>query len=164
MLDILSKPEAVGVLCLLMVSADNEIRMEEISTMLNNPFFIEHVTNKIGSHKKFLKRFQKARAEVGANTLEQKSIAVLKTTFPAFQLKVLALLTLIAGADDKYEQQEKELIARIATQLGVSIEDVQPELEKMREAILNQPVAKQEDLEPSPTKNLSTERQSKKRQ
>ncbi|QJB57530.1 TerB family tellurite resistance protein [Pseudodesulfovibrio sp. zrk46] len=140
MLDTLSQPEAVCILCLLMVGADDEVKMEEISSMLNNPFFKEHVTQKIGSHRKFLKRFKKAKAEVGAKALEQKAITVIKTTFPAFQLKLLALLTLIAGADNNYDQQEKELIARIATNLGVSIEDVQPELEKMREAILNMPI------------------------
>jgi len=140
MLDVLSKSEAVAVLCLLMVSADDEIRLEELSSMLNNPFFQEHVTNKIGSHKRFLAKFNKAKASFGENALEQKALSVLKPAFPAFQTKMLALLTLIAGADDNYDQSEKELMARLSSELGIPMSSIEPELEKMKEAILNQSI------------------------
>lgn len=138
MLDVLTKSEAVAILGMLMINADDAVKQEEITSMLNNPFFLKHVDEKIGAHKKFLRRFTQARKQYGDKALEEKAIATLKSAFPAFQLKTLALMTLIAGADDHYDSTEKELIARVATSLGVRVEEVQPELEKMKEAILNQ--------------------------
>lgn len=140
MLEIPSTSEAVAILCLLMVGADNEVRMEEVNAMLNNPFFVEHVRNNIGPHQQFLKRFNQAKAETGEEALEKRAIKALKSAFPAFQLKTLAMLTLIAGADDEYDQREKELMARIASKLGVAMGDVEPELAKMKETILSQAI------------------------
>ncbi len=153
MLEVLSKSEAVAVLCLLMAGADDEIRMEEISSMLNNPFFKEHVTNKIGNHKRFLKSFNTARSEQGKEALEMRAVKIIKSAFPAFQLKVLALLTLIAGADENYDQSEKEMMARLATELGISMASIQPELDKMKEAILNESLHNDEDEAVDNTKN-----------
>lgn len=147
MLDVLSQSEAVAVLCLLMVGADNEIKQEEISSMLGNPFFVEHVAEKIGPHKKFLKRFNQAKMQAGAGALEKKAVGVLRTAFPAFQIKVLALMTLIAGADGDYDQSEKELMARVSTEMGIKMEEIEPELEKMKEAILNQPMPDENETE-----------------
>ena len=68
MLDRMTTPEAVTVLCLLMVAADGEIRQEELTSMLENPFFKEHVGEKIGSSKKFLKRYVAAKKKVGTGS------------------------------------------------------------------------------------------------
>jgi len=140
MLEIPSTSEAVAILSLLMVGVDDEIKMEEINAMLNNPFFVEHVTSKIGPHQEFLKKYNQAKDETGEANLENRAINALKSAFPAFQLKALAMLTLIAGADEHYDQREKELMARIASQLDISMKDVEPVLSKMKEAILDQAI------------------------
>lgn len=147
MLDVLSKSEAVAVLCLLMVGADDEIKLEELSSMLNNPFFQEHVTDKIGPHRLFLNKFNQARANGNESVLEKKAIGVLKSAFPAFQLKMLALLTIIAGADDDYDQSEKEFMARLTSEFGIPMASIEPELQKMKEAIRNQ-ASQDNDKEP----------------
>jgi len=145
MLELLKKSEAVAVLCLLTVNANDEIKLEELSSMLGNPFFIEHVTDKIGPHPRFLQEFSKTKAQLGETGMEKKAIAALKSAFPAFQVKTLALMTHIATADDEYDQSEKTLIARVAKELGVPIEDINPEVEKMQEAIINKPEASQKN-------------------
>lgn len=140
MLDILTQSEAVAVLCLLMIGADDEIRPEELTAMLDNPFFVEYITENIRPHKDFLLKFNTTKEKHGEQALEEKAIHSLKDAFPAYQLKTLALMMLIAGADDHYDQQEKELLARVAVKLGVEVDTVQPELERMRRAVLTQKV------------------------
>jgi len=157
MLELLKKSEAVTVLCLLTVNANDEIKLEELSSMLGNPFFIEHVTDKIGPHPRFLQEFSKTKAQLGESGMEKKAIAALKSAFPAFLVKTLALMTLIATADDEYDQSEKTLIARVAKELGVPIEDINPEVEKMQEAILNKPEAPQENKAENAKENAEEE-------
>jgi len=149
MKDVLTTSEGVAVLCLLMVGADAEIKQEELASMLGNPFFQEHVADKIGPHKKFLKLFTAAKRSLGADALEKKAIAALNKGFPALKLKTLALMTLIAGADDDYDQLEKELVARVAIGLHINMEEIEPEFKKMKAAALTPPSKENEDTEPS---------------
>ena len=135
MMDILTTPEAVAVLCLLMVGADEDVRQEELASMLANPFFQEHVADKIWPHDKFIRSFNTLKANIGKNALEAKAVSTLKSAFPAMRIKTLALMTQIAGADGDYAQSEKELVVRISTALGIAINDVDQELEKMRVAV-----------------------------
>lgn len=135
MMDVLNTPEAVAVLCLLMVGADSEIKQEELASMLTNPFFQEHVAEKIGPHPEFLQKYNQAKKQHGKDALEKRAIKALKSGFPALQLKTLALMTLIAGADGDYDKTEKELAVRVSTALNIPIGDVDSELEKMKEGI-----------------------------
>lgn len=132
--DIMTTAEGVAVLCLLMAGADRVFKQEELASMLNNPFFLEHVSEKLGPHDEFLQQFLAARKTLGTEELEKKAITALKSAFPTFKVKTLATMTLIAGADDDYTQPEKELAARVATALKVDFKEVQQEIEKMRQA------------------------------
>lgn len=156
MIGTMTPPEAIAILSLLMASADDEITMDEITTMLSNPFFTEHVSDKIGDHKAFLHQFLKLKQTLGKQKLEEQAIKVIKNGFPALQLKTVALLTLIADADGIFDQKEKELIARVATTLNIKAEEVDPELQKMRKKIERQAAeavqAKQQATEPTSTK------------
>lgn len=150
MLDTMTTSEAVAVLCLRMVGADESIKPEELTTMLSNPFFLEHVSEKIGPHGKFLRKYNQARKHLGGAGIEKKAIASLKSGFPALQIKTLALMTLIAGADGEYDQTEKELVARVATEFKIPVEDIEPELGKMQEAFrqhIEKVKAEQEKIE-----------------
>lgn len=138
MIGTMTPPEAIAILSLLMVDADNEIKTEEITAMLSNPFFAEHVTEKLGDHKAFLKQFIDVKQAMGKQKLEAHAIKILKNAFPALQLKTVALLTLIADADGVFDQKEKELVARVALELKIKAEEVDPELQKMRESIQHQ--------------------------
>lgn len=136
MLDILNQAEAAAVLCLLMLGANGENKPEEVGSMLTNPFFKEHIADKLGQPTEFLKKYNQSIDSVGPSGLEKKAVAGLKGAYPAFQLKTLAMMTLIAGADDDYDQTEKELMARVSTNLGISMDELAPEVEKMKAAIL----------------------------
>ncbi len=137
-MDVLTTPEAVTVLCLLMIGADEDNKPEEIESMLNNPFFIKHIAEKIGPHRDFLKKYNQAIGTLGEERLERVAVSVLKSAYPAFRTKTLALMTLIAGADNEYDHREKLLMARVATALGIPMEEIGPELGKMKNAILMQ--------------------------
>ncbi len=145
MLDVFTTPESVAVLSLLMVGANEEIKLEELSSMIDNPFFAEHVAEKIGPHKEFLNKYNEVKKILGKNGLEKKATTALKGAFPALQIKTVAMMSIIAGADEVYDQQEKELLARVASELGVALKDVDPEMEKMQEGIIEQ-AAKREKL------------------
>lgn len=145
MIETITTPEAVTVLCLLMVRADGEIRHEELTSMLENPFFQKHVGDKIGPAKKFLKKYSADKQRHGVDAMEQAAIKQLKTAFPALQTKTLALMTLIAGADDEYAQQEKDLMARAATALGIPFADVDHEMNRMNQAIIDREVTEEEE-------------------
>lgn len=138
MKDVLTTAEGVAVLCLLMVRADKEIKQEELASMLNNPFFTEHVADKIGPHDTFITNFNHACKRLGTESLEKKAIAALSKGFPAIQLKTIALLTMIAGADGDYAQTEKELVARVATGLKIKVADAEHEVQRMRASIREQ--------------------------
>lgn len=135
MIGTMTQPESIAILSLLMVGANEEIKLEEISSMLNNPFFAEHISEKIGDHQEFLKRYNEAKKAIGKAGIEKHAIKTLKAAFPALQIKTVALLTLIADADGHFDQKEKELVARVATELKVSASDAEPELQKMREGL-----------------------------
>ena len=143
MLDILNQAEAAAVLCLLMLGANGENKPEEVGSLLTNPFFKEHLADKLGQPTEFLKKYKQSIDAIGPSGLEKKAVAGLKGAYPAFQLKTLAMMTLIAGADNDYDQTEKELMARVSTHLGISMGELAPEVEKMKAAIL-------ESEEPSP--------------
>ena len=145
MLDILNPAEAAAVLCMLMLGANGENKPEEVGSMLTNPFFKEHIAEKIGHPAEFLKKYNQSIDAMGPSGLEKKSIAALNGGYPAFKLKTLAMMTLIAGADNDYDRTEKELMARVSTNLGISMEELAPEVEKMKAAIL-------ETKEPPPEK------------
>lgn len=147
MLDILSQPEAAAVLCLLMIDANGESKPEEVGSMLSNPFFKEHISDKIGHPAEFLKNFRITIESIGPSGLEKKAVAALKGGYPAFQVKTLAMMTLIAGADQDFDQTEKELMARVSTNLGVTMDEVAPELDKMKQAILDPPDPKPDGAE-----------------
>ncbi len=152
MKDTLTTPEAVAVLCLLMVGADTEIKQEELASMLGNPFFQEHVSDKIGPHPKFVKTFNAAKQSIGSRELEKKAIAALNKGFPALKLKTLALMTTIAGADNEYDQLEKELVVRVATALKIPVEEIEPEFKKMKAAAVTQQLSThQETSDDAPT-------------
>ena len=136
MLDILNPVEAAAVLCMLMIGANGENKPEEVGSMLTNPFFKQHIAEKIGHPAAFLKKYNQSLEALGPSGLEKKSLATLKGAYPAFQLKTLAMMTLIAGADDEYDQTEKELMARVSTNLGISMDELSPEVEKMKASIL----------------------------
>ena len=136
MLNILNPAEATAVLCMLMINANGENKPEEVGSLLTNPFFKQYIVEKIGHPGEFLKKYNQALNSAGPSGLEKKSVAVLKGAYPAFQLKTLALMTLIAGADDDYDQTEKELMARVSTNLGITMDELAPEVEKMKTAIL----------------------------
>lgn len=138
MIGTMTPPEAIAVLSLLMVGADNEIKQEELTSMFANPFFTDHVSEKIGPHPAFLKKYNEARKELGVRRLELYALKSMRNAFPALQIKTVALLTLIADADGDFDQKEKELVARVATELGVSAQEVEPELAKMKTAIQQQ--------------------------
>jgi len=143
MLDQLTTPEAVTVLALLMVGADGETKLEELASMLGNPFFKEHVAEKIGHPQNFIKKYNDTKTALGTEKLEDKAVSALKSAFPAFRVKTLALMSIIAGADNDFDQKEKELVARVSTALGVSMDDVGPEIEKMNEALTEAPPAEE---------------------
>ena len=100
MMDQLTTPEAVTVLALLMVGADGETKPEELSSMLANPFFREHVADKIGPPMEFIQKYNQTKNAEGAEKLEKKAVTALKSGFSAFRIKTLALMTIIAQADD----------------------------------------------------------------
>lgn len=129
----LTTPEGVAVLCLLTIGANEEIKHEELTSMLNNPFFIEHVADKIGPHKTFIKDFLAMKAEVGEEELEKRAMAALSQGFPALKLKTLALMTLIGEADGDFDKREKALVVRIAGGLDHTMQEIEAEVEKMKE-------------------------------
>jgi len=137
MLDILNPAEAAAVLCMLMLGANGENKPEEVGSMLASPFFKEHIAKKIGHPTQFIKKYNQSIDAIGLSGLEEKSVAALKGAYPAFQLKTLAMMTLIAGADDEYDRTEKELMARVSTHLGISMEELTPEVTKMKATILD---------------------------
>ncbi len=138
MIGTMTQPESIAILSLLMVGADQDIKLEEISSMLNNPFFAEHVSEKLGDHKVFLQKYNEAKKALGITGLESQALKVLKSAFPALQIKTVALLTLIADADGDFDQKEKELVARVAVELNVTAKDADPELQKMKDTIKQQ--------------------------
>jgi len=144
-MDILNTTEAATVLCLLMLSANNENKPEEIGSILVNPFFIDHVSDKLGPPKDFIEKYNLALEEQGKKELERKTVATLKGAYPAFRIKTLALMTLIAGADEKFDQPEKELIARVSTGLGITMQEIEPEVRKMKNVILKNDVQPNDD-------------------
>ncbi len=83
--------------------------------------------------------------EQGKQELERKAVATLKGAYPAFRIKTLALMTLIAGADEKFDQPEKELIARVSTGLGITMQEIEPEVRKMKNVILKNDVQPNDD-------------------
>ncbi|MDC0335610.1 TerB family tellurite resistance protein [Pseudodesulfovibrio sp.] len=145
MSDALTTPEAVAILSLLMVGADSEVRVEELSSMISNPFFAEHVTDKIGPHKEFIKKYNGIKKAIGNEAMEANAIAALKGAFPALQVKTIALMTFIAEADGTVEKQESELIDRVMQALSVATKDVDPEKKKMQETMEAQAEAKAEN-------------------
>lgn len=147
MADEMTIQEAAAVLCLLMVGVDGEIRQEELASMLENPFFKSHVGDKLGPGKQFLKQYMAAKEQMGAEALETHALDQLKTTYPAFKTKTLALMTLIAGADNEYHQKEKEFMARAATVLGIPVQDVQHELSRMQDDSIDREVTREAENE-----------------
>ena len=158
-MDLLTHHEASAVLCLLMIEANNENKPEEVQSMLKNPFFMQHIADKIGSPKKFLRKYNEGMGKLGEQGMERIAITTLKGAYPAFRLKTLALMTLIAGADEDYDQEEKELVARVTLALRVPMEDIAPELEKMKNSIVtSSPKASPEvPDEPVPTEKNQTD-------
>jgi len=149
MLDPMTTPEAVAVLCLLTIGANDAVKEEEVTSMLGSPFFREHVSEKIGPHRQFLKEYVWALKKVGKSGLEERAVAKLKTAYPALQVKTIAIMTHIAGADGEYSRTEKELVARVAVTLGVAMRDVQPELERLKEAVRQGAKEAARSIEPS---------------
>ena len=138
MIESMTSQEAAAVLGVMMIGADGANRPEELRSMLDNPFFKAHIAEHVPSPGAFLRDFNNAMGVLGESGLERKAIDAIKTAFPAFQLKTLAMLTLIAGANDDYHQNEKALMARAVTALRFTMDDVAPELEKMRAAVAEQ--------------------------
>ena len=149
MMEQLTTPEAVTVLALLMVGADGETKLEELASMLANPFFREHVAEKIGQPMKFIQKYNQTKNAAGADGMEKRAVTALKSSFPAFRIKTVALMTIIAQADDNFDDNEKILVARVSKALSVSMDDVGPEIEKMNEAPPPQTSSKEDEKAPA---------------
>lgn len=137
-MDKLTTHEAAAVMCLLTIRANNEHKPVEVELMVSNRFFSTHILNKIDSPRSFVQRYNEGLRRIGPDKMEQLALSSLKSAYPAFRTKTLALMTLIASADNEYDQNEKDLIARTSLALSVTMEDIQPEIDKMQpEAPLN---------------------------
>jgi len=134
----MTPPESVAVLCLLTVGADKKIRLEEITSMIQNSFFQEHVMDKISPHHSFLERYKQALKMEGPEKLEARAIAALSSDFTALKLKTVALMLLIAEADGEFDDMEKALIGRVAKSLKLNPAEAQTELQKMKKAVLTE--------------------------
>lgn len=142
MSDTISEQEAAVMACLLVIEADGDIRQDELSAMLANPFFDEHLAGSIGPHMDFIQKFNQAKAKMGMEKIEELAVSVLNKGLPAFRHKTLALMTLIANADGEFDDREQEVINRMAETLDVSKGEMEAELEKMEK--LAETNAKQE--------------------
>lgn len=126
----MNEQEAAAILCLLLISADGEIRHEELSFMLSSPFFQKHVSDGIEPHQEFLQKYELVKSKIGREGLEKVAVSYLSKAFPAFQHKTLALMRLIAEDNDNYSGLEKDMVTRVAEALNVSMEDVDAEVDK----------------------------------
>ncbi len=73
-MDILNTTEAATVLCLLMLSANNENKPEEIGSILVNPFFIDHVSDKLGPPRDFIENTIWPWRNKGNRNLKEKPL------------------------------------------------------------------------------------------